>query len=181
MTDHRTRGSHRPAATAARDVLQVRVRARAGAADEGAGPSPSGDALAHAWSCVQTFAPPDAVLLGAAGPAAPDPGRLVAEGLAAAAEPATVTGAVPGNDLVVLVARGRPAAFAAATRSPRLRVVVVDDAPAHPADLRPWTGCLDGHVVVVTEPGQLAGAVCEALAHDGPALVHVGPGASSAG
>jgi hypothetical protein len=171
MTDHRARAPHLPATTSTPDVLQVRVRA---GASTGTGPSSSGDALAHAWSCVQTFAPADAVLLGAAGPA--DPGRLVAEGLAAAAEQDTTAG-TGGDDLVVLVARGRPAAFAEATRSPRLRVVLVDDVAVQPADLSAWTGCLDGYAVAVTEPGQLAGAVCEALVHEGPALVHVGPGA----
>jgi len=125
---------------------------------------------------VETFAR-GAVLLGASGAAAPDADRLVEEGLTVA-DGLAAGGAGPGEDLVVLVARGRPAAFAAAARSPRLRVVVVDDAPARAEDLRPWTDGLDGHAVLVTEPGQLAGAVCEALVHDGPALVHVGPAAA---
>jgi len=181
MSEHGTRSPHGPAGatdltpptTAHRDVLQVRVRPRTARAT-GPGAAPAGDAVALAWSCVESFAGPGDVLLGAGGPAAPDADRLVAEGLAVAAE-LTADGARSGGDLVVLVARGRPPAFARATRSPRLRVVLVDDAPGAPHDLQPWTGCLDGHAVVVTRPGQLAGAVCEALVHDGPALVHVHP------
>ena len=163
MSDRTSR--RQPSTTAHRDVLQVRVGPGGprgtGVPSSERGP---GDLLADAWSCVETFAGPDAVLLGAGGPAPFDAGALVADGLSAASRDAGV---------VVLVTRGRPSAFAAAAEEGRLRVVVVDDTEEGPAGLQPWTDSLDGHAVVVSERGQLAGAVCEALAHEGPALVHV--------
>ncbi|NIZ89485.1 hypothetical protein [Kineococcus rubinsiae] len=152
-----------PAATAHRDVLQVRgVPGRTPLDGGRRATAPSGgpaDVLAQAWSCAETFAGPGAVLLGAA---AGDVGALVAEGLA-------------GTDaeVVVVVGRGRPSAFAAAAGDARTCVVAVDDSAEGPDGLRPWTGALDGHAVVVTAAGELAGAVCEALAHEGPALVQV--------
>ncbi|NAZ83749.1 hypothetical protein GTR02_18205 [Kineococcus sp. R8] len=180
MTDHSPRAVRSP--TTHPDVLQVRVapgRRRPSPRPGGPGGTGAPDLLVDAWSCVETFADPEAALLGAAGPAAEDAAQLIADGLAAPGDP------------VVLVARGRPAVFAAAARHPRLRLVLVDDGvpgddgvltggrsvPAGPTDtgsgLGPWVDARDGHAVVVTRRGELAGAVCEALVHDGPALVHV--------